>query len=110
MEGASAPADPDQVRAVPDPPCLADWSDLVVICGAVPWNGPRMLDQHLALGLARYGPVLYIDTPVPWRPDAHRDAAAAGRTSGREDPSSSSSHPGLALATPRVLPGHQRPG
>ena len=81
------------------------WSDLVVICGAVPWNGPRMLDQHLAIGLARYGPVLYIDTPVPWRPTLHRDDDTPGRTSERGEPELELTTPGWRSPPRACCPG-----
>jgi teichuronic acid biosynthesis glycosyltransferase TuaH len=89
----------------------ADWSEVVVLCGATRWHGVRLLDQHLALGIAKYTPVLYIDPPLPWRPSGTKAASAAVEPV--------DTHPAdgiewisdrIALVTPRVLPGHQRPG
>ena len=91
------------------PALPGDWSDLVVIVGAVPWDGPRMLDQHLARGLTRYGPVLYVDAPTPWRPGRSRHAPQPANAPNREDGLRLVA-PGLAVVTPRVPPGHQRPG
>jgi teichuronic acid biosynthesis glycosyltransferase TuaH len=84
-----------------------DWSDLVVIVGAVRWQGSRMVDHHLAEGLARYGPVLYVDPPKPWRPGPD---AAGGPHPGSRRTDLELIRPGLALVTPHVLPGHQRSG
>jgi glycosyltransferase involved in cell wall biosynthesis len=89
-------------------PLPGDWSGLVVVVGAVPWDGSRMLDQHLALGMARYAPVLYVDLPQRWRP-GRRWPQREPRPDGRGT-DVRLVHPGLALVTPHVLPGHQRAG
>jgi teichuronic acid biosynthesis glycosyltransferase TuaH len=92
-------------------PVPGDWSGLVVVCGAVPWHGSsRMLDQHLAAGLTRYAPVLYIDAPVPWRPGRARSDRGGLQLLEPGHSAPTAARAGLALAVPHVPPGHQRPG
>lgn len=62
---------------------MNEWDDLVIVCGATFWAGTRLLDQHLALHLTRYAPVLYVDPPVSVlsrfrNPQARRAAAPPG--------------------------------
>lgn len=87
----------------------AGHSGLVVVCAAAPWDGVRLLDQHLALGLSRYAPVLYVDPPVPWPNDREPSTTLSGEV--RPAVSSQPEIIGdrLTRLRPRVLPGHQRP-
>jgi teichuronic acid biosynthesis glycosyltransferase TuaH len=49
-----------------------DWSGLVVVFGETRWDGCSHLDQHYAVGLSVYAPVLYVEPPSVWRPGALR--------------------------------------
>lgn len=75
-----------------------DWDGLVVICGTTPWDGARLVDQHLASHLTDYAPVLYVDPPVP-RWAARDDVVVGPELVG----------PRLARLRPVVNAGHQRP-
>ena len=83
------------------------WDDLVVICATTPWDGHRLLDQHVATQLAKVTPVLYVEPPVPMvqrgrsGPAVRRSEANRGLRLLK---------PGLAGVTPSVPPLHQRPG
>ena len=70
---------------------------LVVLCASTPWNGPWLLDQHVATRLSRRARVLYVDPPVS-RLTARRDPAAAARW---REPALRALGPGLALLTPQ---------
>ena len=91
------------------PAAPGSWSDVVIVCAAAPWHGARRLDHHLALGLSRYAPVLYVDPPTPWR------ATGFGPVVTGRNPRPSGPTPGLtmlddrlALLTPHVVGPHRR--
>lgn len=80
------------------------WDGLIVICATTRWDGNRLLDQHMAMELAKYAPVLYVD-PAVSRVGARRNPAAAAALA----------EPRLRLVSPRIArlsvvapPGHQR--
>lgn len=74
---------------------------LTVISGANSLDERRFADHHLAAGLARYGPVLFVDPPrSPLRRRDGTDAPPGVRRVG----------PNLVRYTPRVLPAPERPG
>ena len=60
----AGPPRPARGRALLSTPLAGSWDGLVVICASTPWQGRRLLDQALALELARHAPVLYVDPPV----------------------------------------------
>lgn len=41
-----------------------EWDGLVVVCGASWWGGTPLLEQHVAVQLTEYAPVLYVDPPT----------------------------------------------
>src|SRR5690349_17050047 len=75
-----------------------------MICAATFWNGPTMLDHHLARELAGYADVIYLDPPTSaltrWR-NPHASAAAAG-------PQTEPVGPGITVVRPRVNPLMER--
>lgn len=74
---------------------------LTVISGANSFDEVRFADHHLATGLARYGPVLFVDPPrSPLRAPDGFGAPPGVRRVGRN----------LIRYTPRVLPAPERPG
>jgi teichuronic acid biosynthesis glycosyltransferase TuaH len=87
----------------------ADWSDLVVLCASAPWGGAASPDHHLARGLTRFAPVLYVDPPgSPAGDGARPPAALTGRRSTHAGVEVLG--PRLARVTPRSLPGQDRVG
>ena len=82
------------------------WSPLVVMCASMPWDGPWMIDQHLATRLTRHASVLYVDPPVSRLTRLRHPAAA---TTWHEPPLRVLG-PRLALLRPRVLPLKERIG
>ncbi len=92
-------------------PVGGGWQDLIVVCAARPWKRAPRLDHHLARGLHRSAPVLYVDPPVPWRPGGSGvDPVAEAELSGDPPAELSVIEPGFAHLTPRVVPGHHRSG
>ena len=82
-----------------------DWRGLVVVCAGTPWDAARMPDQHLADGLARDHPVLFVDPPTAlWTRHRQPEAAEA-----LQRPRLRLIRPGLARLTPVVPPGPGRP-
>ena len=84
---------------------MGDWDDLVVVCGATPFSGVRLLDQHIAEHLTSYAPVMYVDPPVSALTRFRNPAAAAASHA----PGLSRLSPRLSLLSPRVLPLKERP-
>jgi teichuronic acid biosynthesis glycosyltransferase TuaH len=81
------------------------WEGLVVVCATTYWTGARLLDQHVAEGLAEYAPVLYVDPPTSVL-TRFRDPQAA---SSAGTPRLTVVRPGLALLRPRTPPLKERP-
>ncbi len=84
---------------------MGDWENLVVVCGATPYAGVRLLDQHLADGLSEYAPVLYVDPPLSVLTRfRNRRAFEASYGSGLHHVARR-----LHVLSPRVLPLKERP-
>jgi teichuronic acid biosynthesis glycosyltransferase TuaH len=83
-----------------------DWTGLVVLCAANPWDGMRLADQPVAEHLARLAPVLYVDPPMSLLTPLRRPTRAAAL----REPRLRLLGPSLARLTPVVLPGMERPG
>jgi len=79
---------------------------LVVLASGVSWDDPWMSEKHLAVALAPYVPVLFVDPPVsvltPLRKRHLRGGALRPRLT--------SPHPGITRVTPVAPPGVSRPG
>jgi len=79
---------------------------LVVLASGVSWDDPWMSEKHLAVALAPYVPVLFVDPPVSvLTPLRKQHLRAAGLR-----PRLTSPHPGITRVTPVAPPGVSRPG
>jgi teichuronic acid biosynthesis glycosyltransferase TuaH len=98
-----------------------DWSGLVVIFAEASWDERALLDQHFALGLSAYAPVLYVDPPVAWRAGPLRRSLRPPRAMSRampvrpvDGPTEKSElqviGPRLARLTPQLPPATSAPG
>jgi teichuronic acid biosynthesis glycosyltransferase TuaH len=90
----------DGVCALP-----GDWRGMIVVCGGTPWGGARQSDHHLADGLSRNHPVLFVDPPTAiWARSPQPEVLESLRR-----PRLRLIRPGLARLTPVVPPGPGRP-
>jgi len=78
----------------------------VVLFAANPWDGPKLADQHIAEGLARYAPVLYVEPLMSLMTGRRSSLHAARLAAPRLRPVGDR----IACLTPVVLPGPERPG
>jgi glycosyltransferase involved in cell wall biosynthesis len=75
-----------------------------MICAATFWNGPTMLDHHLARELTRYAEVVYLDPPTSVLTRWRNPAAAEASHGPWLEPVTA----GITVARPRVNPLMER--
>lgn len=54
------------------------WRRLVVMASGVTWDGPWLVEKHLARAVSRHAPVLFVDPPVSWAASIRRRRLRGG--------------------------------
>jgi teichuronic acid biosynthesis glycosyltransferase TuaH len=81
------------------------WDNLVVIASGMSWDDLWLVEKQLALQLAKYGPVLFVDPPMSYLTRLRKPELAQPLLSARLR----QVQPNLARLTPLAPPGLSRP-